>query len=149
MRFVAHRERGGLTRPSAYTLHFAVASVLLVAVLLVAAPVKADILPNYVITGVPDLDQKRDQRIAPFRKGLPANDSGKCTGDPTIDCTEDADCGFDEPCLGTGGAMYCFPTSAVIWAAYLANHGYPQVAPGPAADWQSMDVYNQAGDAIE
>jgi hypothetical protein len=33
------------------------------------------------------------------------------------------------------GAMYCAPTAAMNWMAYIANHGYPQIGPGPG-DWQ-------------
>ncbi|MCH7591993.1 MAG: hypothetical protein IH989_04325 [Planctomycetes bacterium] len=146
---VGHLERRGLTRPRAFGIRVAATSIPQLAFLCIAVPVAADVLPNYVITEVPDFDQKRDQLAEPFRKGLPPNNPNQCTGDPTIDCKDDGDCGFDEPCFGTGGAMYCFPTSAISWMAYLANHGYPQVDPGPASDWESMDVYNLVGDAIE
>ncbi len=142
------QQRGTICQGTRWVL-IAAMSISQLALLFIAVPVAADVLPNYVITEVPDFDQKRDQLAEPFRKGLPPNDPNKCTGDPTIDCEDHDDCGFDEPCIGTGGAMYCFPTSAMNWMAYLANHGYPQVDPGPAADWQSMDVYNLVGDAIE
>lgn len=144
-----HSERCAPTRLNARRIRVAARSIPQLAFLFIAVPVAADVLPHYVITEVPSFDQKRDQLAEPFRKGLPPNDPNKCTGDPTIDCKDDDDCGFDEPCFGTGGAMYCFPTSAISWMAYLANHGYPEVDPGPAADWQSMDVYNLVGDAIE
>ena len=35
------------------------------------------------------------------------------------------------PGLPNNGAMYCVPTSAVNWMAYIANHGYPFIIPGP------------------
>lgn len=38
------------------------------------------------------------------------------------------------------GSMYCAPTSALNWAAYLSGHGYNFVAPG-WGNWQSQDLY--------
>lgn len=43
--------------------------------------------------------------------------------------------------------MFCAPTSAVNWMAYIANHGYPQVSPGPG-NWQGQEVYNEVSDTI-
>ena len=139
-----------------------------------ASRARADVLPNYAIVDVPDFDQKRDASLNPLRYGLPQNDPSTCSADPCKSCAADDDCNscnttcggvniqvpecckddphcveaFDGPCIGVGGGMYCFPTSAIDWMAYLANHGYPQVDPGPAADWQSMDVYNLIGQKI-
>src|SRR5688572_29400453 len=38
---------------------------------------------------------------------------------------------FGSPGLPNNGNWYCVPTSAVDWMAYIANHGYPSVEPGP------------------
>jgi hypothetical protein len=38
------------------------------------------------------------------------------------------------------GSMYCAPTGALNWAAYLSGHGYPFVSPG-WGNWQSEDLY--------
>ena len=72
---------------------------------------------TYRICHVPDIDQKRAPGKSPLVIGLP-ND----------------------------GMMYCLPTSAMNWMAYIANHGYPQLQPFPG-DWQlgppvSPGVYN-------
>src|SRR5262245_149934 len=72
---------------------------------------------TYRICHVPDIDQKRAPGSSPLVIGLP-ND----------------------------GKMYCVPTSAMNWMAYIANHGYPQLQPFPG-DWQlgppgSPGVYN-------
>ncbi len=63
---------------------------------------------NYLfqIVNVPDFDQRRS----------PSRD-GSVTG------------------LPNNGSMYCGPTSAVNWMAYIANHGYPAVSPGPG-NWE-------------
>lgn len=42
--------------------------------------------------------------------------------------------------LPNNGAMYCVPTSAMNWMAYIANHGYPNMAPFPH-DWQDQSNY--------
>jgi hypothetical protein len=47
----------------------------------------------------------------------------------------------DVPGLPNDGKMYCAPTSATDWFAYIANHGLPEVLDGPR-DWQSQDNYN-------
>lgn len=64
--------------------------------------------PNYSfkIDNVPDLDQKRES-----------------SRDGTVDG------------LPNGGKMHCVPTSAINWMAYIANHGYPNLGPGPG-DWE-------------
>ena len=69
---------------------------------------------SFQITGVPDLDQKRAFSRNGTVFGLP-ND----------------------------GKMYCGPTSALNWMAYIANHGYPAVSPGPG-NWEtgSLAAYN-------
>ena len=36
--------------------------------------------------------------------------------------------------LPNDGKMYCFPTAAMNWMAYIANHGYPAILPGPG-EW--------------
>jgi hypothetical protein len=42
--------------------------------------------------------------------------------------------------LPNGGKMYCAPTSAMNWMAYIANHGYPSLLPGPGS-WGPEDDY--------
>jgi hypothetical protein len=46
--------------------------------------------------------------------------------------------------LPNNGSMYCVPTATMNLFAYAANHGYPNIAPGPAW-WQSQSHYNDAG----
>ncbi len=60
----------------------------------------------FQIAGVPDLDQKRNTSRDGTIQGLPNK-----------------------------GSMYCAPTSAINWMAYIANHGYPAVPPG-AGNWE-------------
>jgi hypothetical protein len=48
--------------------------------------------------------------------------------------------------LAGAGSMYCAPTAIMNTLAYIANHGYPALAPGPG-DWQQgppnhTGVYN-------
>ena len=50
--------------------------------------------------------------------------------------------------LPNDGAMYCVPTSATDWFAYIANHGVPEVLDGPR-DWQSQDHYDFVTDRIK
>ena len=114
--------------------HYAVVAVL-VCVTGVRAVDIAAVLYDYSISGVPDFDQKRCFNLDPLRQGLPENDPSTCAGDPSKACVEDFDCGADFPCKGIGGAMFCVPTSAINWMAYIANHGYPDVSPGPG-NWQ-------------
>jgi hypothetical protein len=45
------------------------------------------------------------------------------------------------------GGMYCVPTATVNLFAYIANHGFPEVAPGPG-NWRSDALYNAAGSYI-
>ncbi|MFO7640820.1 MAG: GC-type dockerin domain-anchored protein [Candidatus Competibacteraceae bacterium] len=52
------------------------------------------------------------------------------------------------PGLPNDGAMYCVPTSATDWFAYIANHGVPEVLDGPR-DWQSQDHYDFVTDRIK
>jgi hypothetical protein len=61
---------------------------------------------NFSIVNVPDFDQKRAFSRDGTVHGLP-ND----------------------------GKMYCAPTSDINWMAYIANHGYPAVSPGPG-NWE-------------
>lgn len=49
--------------------------------------------------------------------------------------------------LPNQGRMYCAPTSATDWMAYIANNGQPQVLSGPR-DWQSDDEYEFVTEAI-
>lgn len=112
-------------------------------------PVLADVHPIYGILNVPDFDQRRGASVEPYRYGLPPSAPSQCSGDSSIECETDADCGVDGPCIGFGGGMYCFPTSGIDWMAYLANNGYPQIDPGPTLNWQSMDVYNLIGEKID
>ena len=60
---------------------------------------------GYAITNMPDIDQRRTT-IEPLTLGLPKD-----------------------------GAMYCVPTAAMNLTAYIANHGFPGVGPGPG-NWQ-------------
>ena len=39
------------------------------------------------------------------------------------------------------GGMYCLPTSATNWMAYIANHGYPPMMAGPR-DWPNQSNYS-------
>jgi hypothetical protein len=83
---------------------------------------------SYKLCGMPDIDQRRGT-IEPFIGGLP-ND----------------------------GKMYCVPTAAMNCMAYIANHGYPAVEPGPG-NWQLgpgsapnplqyVEVYNEMTDHL-
>ncbi|UCD74929.1 MAG: hypothetical protein JSV91_14220, partial [Phycisphaerales bacterium] len=49
--------------------------------------------------------------------------------------------------LPNEGRAYCVPTSAVNWAAYFANHGLPDLPPGPGY-WEAPFMYDKATDAI-
>jgi len=49
--------------------------------------------------------------------------------------------------LPDGGVYYCAPTSAVNWAAYMANHGLPALPPGPGY-WAYPELYDAATGAI-
>ncbi|MBL9147141.1 MAG: hypothetical protein JNM94_00460 [Phycisphaerae bacterium] len=49
--------------------------------------------------------------------------------------------------LPNNGNMYCVPTSATNWMAYIANHGYPELQPGPG-NWQASSKYGPATLAI-
>jgi hypothetical protein len=78
---------------------------------------------GYSICGVPDLDQRRESSLDPFIVGLP-----------------------------NLGVQYCVPTSALNWMAFIANHGYPDVRPGPG-NWQLgppdfPDIYNEISFAL-
>ena len=87
-------------------------------------------LLHYSLCTVPDIDQRR-VASEPFTPGLP-----------------------------NGGAMYCAPTSAMNWMAYIANHGYPGILPGPGnwgpetgmvqPQYQAMNVFlHQMGDLMD
>lgn len=45
--------------------------------------------------------------------------------------------------LPNNGSMYCVPTSAFNWMAYIANHGYPSLSPG-SGNWQQPSFYTAA-----
>ena len=49
--------------------------------------------------------------------------------------------------LPNGGHAYCAPTSGVNWAAYFANHGLPDLPPGPGY-WGALFMYEVETDAI-
>ena len=49
--------------------------------------------------------------------------------------------------LPNNGSYYCAPTSAVNWAAYFANHGLPDLPPGPGY-WAGSSMYEPATEAI-
>lgn len=49
--------------------------------------------------------------------------------------------------LPNNGNYYCVPTSSINMFAYAANHGFPNMPPGPAW-WQSQAKYNDAGTHI-
>jgi hypothetical protein len=73
---------------------------------------------TYAKSNVPDIDQKRDFDTNNGIMGLPNK-----------------------------GKMYCVPTSAMNWIAYIANHGYPFIPPG-VGNWQVsppnfLDAYNK------
>ncbi len=50
--------------------------------------------------------------------------------------------------LPGNGGMYCVPTSAVNWMAYIANHGYGPMMSGPR-NWQSQSNYGVVTSKIE
>ncbi|MGE0684461.1 MAG: hypothetical protein AB7P69_26595, partial [Candidatus Binatia bacterium] len=68
---------------------------------------------------------------------------GECNinvpGVPDLDQKREEATGI--PGLPNDGKMYCVPTSATDWFAYIANHGLPEVLDGPR-DWQAQDNYN-------
>ena len=45
--------------------------------------------------------------------------------------------------LGNDGKNHCVPASSLNALAYIANHGYPFIAPGPG-NWQSPELYPTA-----
>lgn len=49
---------------------------------------------------------------------------------------------FDQRRIGLteNGDSYCVPTSALNWFAYIANHGYPNLNPGPG-DWSQQSKF--------
>ena len=63
---------------------------------------------------------------------------------PDLDQFRSSEGSFALP--GNGGA-HCVPTSAINLMAYIANHGFPQVGPGPG-NWQLQSKYFEAGLAI-
>jgi len=87
------------------------------------------VAPNawvYKIKFMPDFDQRRVGGTppggGPFVFGLPGNPENPLSG----------------------GGMYCVPTSAYNRMAYIASHGFPEVAPGPNPSWywQTQTPYN-------
>lgn len=81
---------------------------------------------NVIYGYVPDFDQLRDPP-----DGLPAG---------TSFC-------FVPP-IEIGGFMYCVPTSAINWMAYISTHGYPAAMDGGAQNWASPDLYDEVTDHI-
>ncbi len=49
--------------------------------------------------------------------------------------------------LPGNGSMYCVPTATLNTILYAANHGFPQVMPGPG-NWQSQTLYNTGGNNL-
>jgi len=47
--------------------------------------------------------------------------------------------------LPNSGYMYCAPTSTFNIAAYIANHGFPELTDIGAQNWQSQSLYNAVG----
>jgi len=45
--------------------------------------------------------------------------------------------------LPLNGSVHCAPTSAINWMAYIANHGWSSLAPGPG-DWKQPALYDTA-----
>jgi hypothetical protein len=52
--------------------------------------------------------------------------------------------------LPNNGAMYCVPTAAINWMAYIAHHGYPDISPGDRSqvEWHSQSSYTDASNAL-
>ncbi len=55
-----------------------------------------------------------------------------------------ADIDQRRPTLGENGGYYCVPSSTLNTMIFLANHGYPDLAPGPG-NWQAQSKFNEAG----
>ncbi|MBE0564630.1 MAG: T9SS type A sorting domain-containing protein [Krumholzibacteria bacterium] len=53
--------------------------------------------------------------------------------------------------LANWGGMYCVPTAAVNWLAYIARHGYPMIEPGSEslAYWHSVGAYDEVTALLE
>jgi hypothetical protein len=53
------------------------------------------------------------------------------------------------PSLPGDGNMYCVPTAVMNKMIYIANHGYPNLAPPPGpGNWQSQSRFNDASTAL-
>lgn len=50
--------------------------------------------------------------------------------------------------LPNSGSCYCVPTSVMNMLIYIANHGYPQVTPGPG-DYSGYEHYYEITDLLE
>ncbi|MHC4992004.1 MAG: hypothetical protein ACYTGC_13610, partial [Planctomycetota bacterium] len=50
--------------------------------------------------------------------------------------------------LANNGACYCVPTASIDWMAYLANHGWTEIGPGPQV-WTDPTTYGVATFAID
>lgn len=52
--------------------------------------------------------------------------------------------------LPRNGGMFCAPTAAVNWMAYIARHGYPLLRPGSQSlqYWHSQDNYDEVTELI-
>jgi len=87
-----------------------------------AAPASGQFCVGYGYLDVPDFDQVRGQ-VCFERIGLPNHGRG-----------------------------YCYPTSLANWLAYLANHGFPELASvGEPMDWElpGSAVYNHVTAVID
>ncbi|MBM4100248.1 MAG: hypothetical protein FJ260_09920 [Planctomycetes bacterium] len=69
--------------------------------------------------------------------GGPSAFSASITGMPDLDQFRDS---LPPDGNGTGGGMYCCPTSFVNVFAYAANHGFPELLPG-TGNWQAQANY--------
>lgn len=68
--------------------------------------------------------------------------SGAAFGQCTIRRDNVPDLDQRRSSLPNNGSMYCFPTAAINWMAYIANHGFPQaMAVSSPRDWQSNLSY--------
>jgi hypothetical protein len=61
----------------------------------------------------------------------------------SFDVTHVPDLDQRRSALPDGGVYYCVPTSGVNWAGYMANHGLPQLPPGPGY-WANPYLYDLA-----
>ena len=57
---------------------------------------------------------------------------------------------FDQRRVGlpSNGSLFCVPTSAMNWFAYISNKGFPAVLDGPRV-WQSQSNYGFVTDRLD